>query len=115
MTRPTVPSEILKGMSEDERKMAQLDALAETVPGLSWVTELAKKPLQASHEATKKTLAGYRAMGAQGVPPEAAPAMAASAPAAPSGRVKGVYNGQVKFVDPARVEEAKRHGWVPAP
>ena len=44
---------------------------------------------------------------------------AAAAPAGPApatgGRVKGIINGQVKYVDPGRVEEAKSHGWRPAP
>ena len=44
--------------------------------------------------------------------PGAAPA--AVAPVA-GGRVKGIINGQVKYVDPGRVEEAKSHGWRPAP
>jgi hypothetical protein len=71
MTRTTVPTEILKNMTEDERRLAQLDQLEQSVPGLSWLTSLVKPAIQASHAATKKTVEGYRAMGAQGIPAEA--------------------------------------------
>jgi hypothetical protein len=83
MTRPTVPGKVLEDLSGAEKQMAQLDALKQAVPALGWVVDLAKKPIQAGHEATKKTVSGYRAMGAQGLPPEmAAPVPAAAVPTA---------------------------------
>ncbi len=73
-TKPTVPSNVLQDLATAEKQMAELDALGKAMPALSWMTELAKKPVQAAHEATKKTVSQYRAMGAQGLPPEPAAA-----------------------------------------
>ena len=81
-TKPTVPANILQDLSEAEKQMAELEALGKAVPALSWITELAKKPVQAAHEATKKTVSKYRAMGATNVPSEGGEIPVAATPTA---------------------------------
>jgi hypothetical protein len=126
----TVPGSLVEREGKTAGELANIENITEEASKIPVLGALAKpigkvlgagKKAELAATAEEKRKGGYRTEAPMsfeefvrggGVAPQ--PAAPVAAPAA-SARVKGIYNGQVKYVDPGRVEEAKSHGWRPAP